>query len=105
LESIAKEQLLKADFNTVRSERQADFIFTIDARVTDGGKQFDMYRANIDGGITVSEPGGGNIFSESFDSLSGVQLDSQRAGVRAFEAAAEEMRGVYIPRFKRFLLR
>ena len=105
LANIAKDQLLKADFNTVGSAREADFIFTVEARVTDGGKQFDMYRANIDGGVSVSKPGGETLFSESFENLSGVQLDLERAGSRAFDAASEEMNEVYIPRFKRFLLR
>lgn len=103
--TVVREQLLQLGFDVTTQSKKADFVVTIEADVVDGGMQYDMYRASVNGGLRVKNRQGETVYSESFDHLSGVQLDTSKAGERAFEAASDEIGDVYLPRFKRFLLR
>ncbi len=103
--TVVREQLLQLGFDVTSSSQKTDFVVVIDADVVEGGKQYDMYRATVNGGLRVKNRQGETVYSESFDHLNGVQLDASKAGERAFEAASDEIGDVYLPRFKRFLLR
>lgn len=105
VKNAIKQALVNREFSVVTSSRNADFTLTVTSDVKEGGTQFDMYQAHLSGMFTITDQSGTVYYTEEISNITGVQLNYTRAGEKAYSLLAEQVQEVYIPRFKRFLLK
>ena len=77
----------------------ADIYITIKARSREGSEMFGMYSTFVDVTVSAMEMSSGEeIYKNIFNNVSGQGLNAEKAGLKAFENAAEKISENIVPK-------
>ncbi|MHC4792499.1 MAG: LPP20 family lipoprotein [Planctomycetota bacterium] len=92
IEPKLKNMLSDNGFTFVDNTSKADLYIKLKAASRKGTKAYDFYSAYVDMTISVLDLASGDeIYKDAFQSIKGVDLNYQKAGIKAFEAAGEKV--------------
>jgi len=95
---VLKEELTKRGFRFVEKESESDMVLRLTGNTREGGEANGFHTAYLDLSIAFSERRSGDVVYEGGkQSIKGVQLDYQRAGMDAYKKAGQDLRKEIIP--------
>ena len=91
VEPKLKEALSSKGYSFTDDISNADFHIGLKARSREGSELYGMYSSFVDLTVSVTDMNSGEeIYQNVFNNISGQGLDYKKAGLKAFEKAAEE---------------
>ena len=99
IEPKIKESLSDKGFSFTEDMAGADIYITIKARSREGSEMFGMYSTFVDVTVSAMEMSSGEeIYKNIFNNVSGQGLNAEKAGLKAFENAAEKISENIVPK-------
>lgn len=98
IEPKVKEILSESGFIFVDEIHDADFMLKINAQSREGSKLYNMYSAYVDVTVSVIDVRSGDEINKiSLSNIKGIDLDNNKAGLKAFENAAQKVSKEILP--------
>jgi len=98
IEPEVKEILSENGFIFVDEIHDADFMLKINAQSREGSKVYNMYSAFVDVTVSVIDVFSGDEINKiSLSNIKGIDLDNNKAGLKAFENAAQKVSKEILP--------
>ena len=98
IEPEVKEILSENGFIFVDEIHNADFMLKINAQSREGSKVYNMYSAYVDVTVSVIDVFSGDEINKiSLSNIKGIDLDNIKAGLKAFENAAQKVSKEILP--------
>jgi len=98
LQSAIQQKLRSEGIQFTDQADKADFILKLDASVRRGNVNNGMYNSLVDLKIQLTDPRGGERFSQSLTGIRGVQLDFDKAGEAAYKKAVTDLEVAVLPK-------
>lgn len=98
LEPALKKALTARGFHFEQDMARADFLIEIEARSRKGSQVYDLCTAFVDMTISATDmKTGKEVYKNSLQNINGAHVDYSKAGLKAFEKAAEKLRLNLVP--------
>ncbi len=99
IEPKIKESFSEKGFSFTDDMDKADVYITIKARSREGSEMFGLYSTFVDVTVSALEMSSGEeIYKNVFNNVSGQGLDAEKAGLKAFENAADKISENMVPK-------
>ncbi|MDA3813439.1 MAG: LPP20 family lipoprotein [Candidatus Cloacimonetes bacterium] len=99
IEPKIKESFSEKGFSFTDDIAGADIYITIKARSREGSEMFGMYSAFVDVTVSALEMSSGEeIYKNVFNNVNGQGVNTEKAGLKAFENAAEKISDNMVPK-------
>jgi hypothetical protein len=99
-----KQALVDHGFQFVDNPSQADFIIKISANTVKGAKVYGLFTAFADVDVSVLNASTyKEVYREALHHIKGIQLDYEKAGLKALESAAKEVVQKVLPNIEKNL--
>ena len=93
LEPKLKEILSNKGFSFVEDISEADLMITLEARTRKGSEAYEMFSAYADLTISVVDmTSGDEVYKNSFTNIKGIDLDFNKAGVKALMNSSDKLK-------------
>jgi len=100
VEPVLKKALADRGFSFTDNMADADYVIEYDAGSRKGSVVYGQHVAYVDLNISVLDlQSGEEIYKQSFPEVKGIHLDYDRAGLKAFQKAGEEVTRDFVPAF------
>ena len=98
LAPAVRSYLMQNGFELSSDSTQYDYRIEIQSETKEGGSSYNFYSSFLNGQVRIFRDGK-EVFTHSFSDIKGVQLDYMRAGLDAYDQAAEELKVLVLPDF------
>ncbi|MFZ4619616.1 MAG: LPP20 family lipoprotein [Bacteroidota bacterium] len=99
IEPMLKNTLSSQGFSFVDDPSKANILISIKANGRDGGEYSGMYSVYVDANISVTDLNSGEeIYKTSFNNVKGVSINSDKAGMKAYDEIAADLQKKVIPK-------
>ena len=98
LEPTLKNVLGDEGFSFVDNMSEADMVITVEADSRKGSEVYGQYVAYVDVSVSVLDMNSGEeIYKNKLSDIKGIHLDYERAGLKAYENAGEQLVETVVP--------
>ncbi len=99
IEPMLKNTLSTQGFSFVDDPSKASILITIKANGRDGGEYSGMYSIYVDANISVTDLNSGEeVYKTSFNNVKGVSINTDKAGMKAYDEIAADLQKKVIPK-------
>jgi hypothetical protein len=99
IEPMLKNTLSSQGFTFVDDPSKANVLISIKANGRDGGEYSGMYTVYVDANISVTDLNSGEeVYKTSFNNVKGVSINSDKAGMKAYDEIAADLQKKVIPK-------
>lgn len=98
IEPLLKNSLASGGFTFVDDASKANMMISIKANGRDGGEYQGLYTVYVDANISVTDLNSGEeIYKTSFNNVKGVSINTDKAGMKAYDEIAASLQKKVIP--------
>ncbi len=99
IEPMLKNTFSSQGFSFVDDPSKANILISIKANGRDGGEYSGMYSVYVDANISVTDLNSGEeVYKTSFNNVKGVSINSDKAGMKAYDEIAADLQKKVIPK-------
>lgn len=99
IEPLLKNTLSTQGFSFVDDAAKANILISVKANGRDGGEYSGLYTVYVDANISVTDLNSGEeIYKTSFNNVKGVSINSEKAGMKAYDEIGADLQKKVIPK-------
>ncbi|MFA5832579.1 MAG: LPP20 family lipoprotein [Bacteroidota bacterium] len=99
IEPLLKNTLSTQGFSFVEDAAKANILISVKANGRDGGEYSGMYTVYVDANISVTDLNSGEeIYKTSFNNVKGISINSEKAGMKAYDEIGADLQKKVIPK-------
>jgi len=99
IEPLLKNTLSTQGFSFVDDASKANVLISVKANGRDGGEYSGLYTVYVDANISVTDLNSGEeVYKTSYNNVKGVSINSDKAGMKAYDEIAADLQKKVIPK-------
>lgn len=99
IEPLLKNTLSTQGFSFVDDASKANILISVKANGRDGGEFSGLYSVYVDANISVTDLNSGEeVYKTSYNNVKGVSINSEKAGMKAYDEIAADLQKKVIPK-------